>query len=112
MEAAQGDDDCGPETFARWFEKFDAYLLNFYPEIQPEHPPASKSRARDGRYERSSTTGSERRGSTLLGRVRRRSSLTGRAPMHRDRGREGDGHTLAPAAPPRNVNMFRSGLEA
>ena len=23
-EAAQGADECGPETFARWFEKFDA----------------------------------------------------------------------------------------
>jgi len=25
------------ETFTVWFEKFDAYLLNFYPEVQPEH---------------------------------------------------------------------------
>jgi hypothetical protein len=35
-EASQGKDECGPESFARWFEKFDLLLLNFYPEPNPE----------------------------------------------------------------------------
>lgn len=35
-EASQGKDECSLESFARWFEKFDLLLLNFYPEPNPE----------------------------------------------------------------------------
>ena len=71
-EAAQGDDECGPETFSRWFEKFDAYLLNFYPEVQP---PPREGNKRIGRYEQ---RGSERKSRVGSSSSRRRSSLLGR----------------------------------
>lgn len=35
-EAAQGASSCSLQTFSHWFEKFDAYLLNFYPEVGPD----------------------------------------------------------------------------
>ena len=36
LEAAQGREECELDTFVLWFELFDSYLLEFYPEVQPE----------------------------------------------------------------------------
>ena len=63
-EAAQGADECELAPFARWFEKFDLYLLNFYPEIQPEHTPEQQPSRRAARSDRHSRRqNSRRRGS-------------------------------------------------
>lgn len=36
-EASGGAEECSLERFAIWFEKFDLYLLEFYPEVQRAH---------------------------------------------------------------------------
>ena len=32
-EAAESEEECKLESFTRWFEKFDLFLLEFYPEV-------------------------------------------------------------------------------
>ena len=46
LEASKGLDGCKLVTFGRWFERFDAYLLEFYPEVQSERRRAPSSAGR------------------------------------------------------------------
>lgn len=65
LEAAQGAEECTLDNFSRWFEKFDTYLLHFYPEVQHERRDQQRSGRPGARGER------DQRYANTLGRVGR-----------------------------------------